>query len=157
MIYNSVSPRYRFIYYMWIELLVSIKKEPNDKDRKKEENRERENREEHMLGVFVVPLGVAGRVAYPPITGSPLAFVFAMLGGTQPSRNYFITQTAVLTCIVPLLHEGAPSNNICDESLAIPSRPFHAPRFYTAAIWSFVLRIYPEVEGCLRGLCKALV
>lgn len=34
---------------------------------------ERENREEHMLGVFVVPLGVAGRVAYPPITGSPLA------------------------------------------------------------------------------------
>lgn len=67
-----------FICYTRVELLDSIKKKKkserarSERRRKKWRNGERESRGEHMLGVFV-PLGVAGRVAYPPITGSPLA------------------------------------------------------------------------------------
>lgn len=53
-------------------MIKTARRKEREKE-KQQENRERENREEHMLGVFVVPLGVAGRVAYPPITGSPLA------------------------------------------------------------------------------------
>lgn len=80
MIYDDIiTLRYIFIYYAArVARFDKKKRSRDDKDRVVERNgrkkgTERENREEHMLGVFVVPLGVAGRVAYPPITGSPLA------------------------------------------------------------------------------------
>lgn len=60
-----------------------------------------------MLGVSSWPLlGLADRVGYPPITGTPLASSLSLLGGIDPSGKYFITQTAVLTCIVPVLRNG---------------------------------------------------
>ena len=59
-----------------------------------------------MLGVSSwTLLGVAGRVGYPPNYQLPSGFFFSCLcsGGIDPSWKYFITQTAVLTCIVPVV------------------------------------------------------
>lgn len=57
-----------------------------------------------MLGVPGPSWGLRVRVGYPPNYRLwPLSP--GLLGGIDPSRKYFITQAAVLTCIVPVLRD----------------------------------------------------
>lgn len=129
-------------------MLDSIKKKAKELEAR--EGRKRESWRAYVRG-FSSPWGL--RVEWPtPQLLVPLWPRLRYVRRDRPSRNYFITQTAVLTCIVPLLHEGAPSNNICDESLALPSSPFLPPCFYTGAIWSLVsYTCLAELSrGCLQ-------
>lgn len=113
----------------------------------KESEQVREKEKERTVksicqGFSSFPLGVAGRVAYPTITGSPLASSSLCQAGPTLQKLLHYADSRVDLYCAHAPHEGAPSNNICDESLALPSRPFLAPPFYTVTIWSFVPYVY---------------
>lgn len=121
-----------------------------------------------MLGVFSWPLlRVAGRVGYPPppITSSPLASSSTLLGGIDPPESTSLRRQpcwlVLCRCFETRREKGkkkdtAPSNNICDESLAplhpnysalLPSTCFYAT--IIAETWSspwkhtFSIRVFP--------------
>jgi len=77
-----------------------------------------------MLEVSSFPWGL--RVEWPtPQLLAPLWPRLRYVRWDRPSRNYFITQTAVLTCIVPLLPTREPLQIISvTNRLHFPRAPF---------------------------------